>query len=354
MTHRTLAIIALAIAPTIIGASCSLTVRTSRQLDGGVYRSDDAGLTWAQAVRAGQTKKNRPILIDDVDVRYVRFDPLNPTILYLGVTGAIYRTEDGGSSWVRTGIPAGTYPAFAIDPETTSLLYAATGGTILKSSDRGTTWQPIYYESKPDRSITDLAVTPEESNRVLAATSTGELILSTDFGNTWQLLSSLGKPVIITRLFFASGSRGTLYALADALYQSTDGGVTWNSLAPTLAAFPNASSITSIATLPGRPASLSIATGYGLLVTNDSGRTWTPIQTLVPFSSQPIQLVSVNPNDTEVIYVIVGNRLRKSIDGGRTWNAKITIPTSRIISTLALNPEHPDQLFLGTIKPRKR
>jgi len=348
---------ALAAAGLLLTAqSCSISFRTSKQLDGGAFRSRDAGITWQQSANAGTNAKGRPVLIDGINVAYIRYDAQDPRILYLGsLGGGIFRSDNSGESWSRTGLTQGTYPAFAIDPSSTAVLYAASGGTILKSADSGATWTPIYIESKPDRGITDLAVRPGEVNQVLAATTTGELLLSRDYGNTWELYSNIGVVDSIVRLFFAPGSTTRVYGLTpgNSLFASDDAGATWKSLAPSLAAFPGGTAISSIATLPDRPGVLYIASTYGLLKTSDGAATWEPIQTLVPFASQPIQFVAVNPKATNVIYVVVGNRLRKSEDGGQTWDAKITLPTGRLVSSLALNVENPEELFIGTIKPQK-
>ncbi|MBI5404834.1 MAG: hypothetical protein HY976_01280 [Candidatus Kerfeldbacteria bacterium] len=356
MRKPSIAIMSLAAALLLTGQACSISFRTSQRLDGGVFRSRDAGITWQQAVNAGRTAKGKPVLIDNANIASIDLDTINPSIIYLGTQGAgIYRSEDGGESWVQTGLNRGTYGAFAIDPSSNAVLYAASGGTIVKSADSGASWTPIYIESKPDRGITDLAVQPGNVSHVLAATTTGELLLSKDFGNTWQLFSNLGVADSIARLFFAPGSSTRVYALtpANSLFASDDAGASWRSLGPSLAAFPGAGAISSIATLPAKPGVLYIASSYGLLKTADGGATWDPIQTLVPFASQAIQFVAVNPKNTSIIYVVVGNRLRKSEDGGKNWDAKISLPTGRLVSALTLNPDNPEELFIGTLKPKK-
>lgn len=338
-----------------IGSGCSISFKSSGSLDGGMFRSKDAGTTWVQAVNAGTTAKGKAVRIDGVNVNFVRFDPNNVDTLYIGTNVGMYRTEQSGGSWVKLGLPAASYGSFAIDPNATSILYAAHGGTIYKSSDTGVKWSIVYYESKPDRAFTTLTVHPTNSSFVYAGTNRGEILLSKDFGNTWQLYSSIGIIDPVRTMLFASGNT-TMFILTQTkgLYKSVDSGTTWLSLKATLTKYPNANNITSLATLPNKPDTLYIASGYGLLLTNDGGTSWQPIQTLVPFSSQPINLVAVNPENPSIIYVIVGNRVRKSLDGGRTWDAKIVVPTSRNLSTLALNTARPDELFIGTVKPAKK
>lgn len=357
ITMRKTHLILLALSFLLIAPSCSISFRTAKQLDGGIFRSADGGETWTQVVNAGVTgKRQQPVRIDDVNVQYLRFDPVNPGILYVGTLGAgIFRTETSGDLWTHTGLSSGTYSAFSIDPNTPSILYAASGGTIIKSVNDGAQWSTIYLESKPNRAITDIAVQAGNTGSVLAATSTGELLLSKDFGNTWQLFSTLGIADSIAHMFYAPGSTTRLYALsaANGLFRSNDSGKTWESLSKGLAQFPGATSISSIATLPSNPDTIYVATGYGLLKSADGGFTWTPIQTLVPFGSQPIQYVAVNPENLNTLFVIVGNKLRKSTDGGMNWDAKIAIPTGRLITALALNPMNPSQLFIGTLKPKK-
>jgi photosystem II stability/assembly factor-like uncharacterized protein len=356
MNNHTSRLFALAAASLcIIGTGCSISFTTSGTVDGGMYRSEDAGTTWTQAVNAGTTAKGKAVRIDGLNVNFVRFDPSNVNVLYISTNSGMYRSEKNGDLWVKLGLPGASYGAFTIDPTATSIMYAASGSTIYKSTDTGAHWTVVYLESKPDRSFTNLAVHPTNTSYVYAGTNRGEILLSKDFGNTWQLYATLDAVDPIRNMLFASGNT-TMFILTQSkgLYKSVDGGATWVSLSPTLAKFKSANSITSLATLPNKPDVLYIATGYGLLMTTDGGTSWQPIQTLVPFSSQPIQFVAVNPQNPSIIYVIVGNRVRKSLDGGKTWDAKIVVPTARNLSALVLNTGKPDELFIGTVKPTKK
>ncbi|MBI4089890.1 MAG: hypothetical protein HY421_00640 [Candidatus Kerfeldbacteria bacterium] len=350
------ALLALVAGLVMTAQGCSISFRTGGPLDGGVFRSDDGGTTWNAVANAGTTAKGKPIRIDHLDIEFIRIDPVTSATVYLGTRGAgLYRSDDSGDRWVTTGLGAGTYVALAIDPSAPSILYAASGGVITKSGDGGATWKPIYVESKPDRTITDLAIQPTDSSVLLAATNRGDVLLSRDYGNTWQLLSSLTTVDHINRLLFPPANGTTVYALtrASGLFRSTDGGASWQSMKQSLQPFPGSTSISSVATVTGRSDTLYLASGYGLLVTRDGGASWQPINTLVPFGSQPIQAVAVNPANEATMYVLVGNRLRKSIDGGASWDAKITVSTGRLLTALTLNPDRPDQLFVGTIKPKK-
>lgn len=340
----------------ILGAGCSISITTNAVQDGGMFRSEDAGTTWAQAVSAGKTAKGKAIRIDGVNVNFIKFDPTDVNTLYISTNVGMYRTDQSGALWVKLGLPAASYSAFAIDPQATSIQYAANGGTIYKSTDGGTHWSIIYLESKPDRSFTVLTVNPVNSSTLYAATNRGEVLLSKDFGNTWQLYSALDVIDPIRTFIFAPTSTANVFVLTQSkgLYKSTDGATTWTSLKSTLTKYPNANNISSLVMLPSKPNTLYIASGYGLLISNDAGASWQPIQTLVPFSSQAIQQVAVNPLNPDILYVIVGNRIRKSVDGGKTWDAKIIVPSSRILSTLAINLARPDELFIGTVKPAKK
>lgn len=357
MKKHFIRVIAAFVGTTLIASGCSISFKTSGSQDGGAFRSVDGGIHWKQVVNAGKNAKGKPVTLDSLDVIFFRFDPKNASTIYLSTTAnGLYRSDDGGDLWVRTGIAPGSYRAFAIDPTAPSILYAASGGTIVKSVDGGAKWTTIYIESKPDRAFTDLAVNPTASNTVYASTNKGEILLSKDFGNTWQLFSKIGIADSIRSLFFAPGSGVVMYALSagNGLFKSITTGQTWVTLKPNMLKFPNAWVITSIATLPEKQDTIYVGSGYGLLSTVDGGTTWQPIQTLVPFSSQPISFVAVNPQNPSIVYVIVGNRLRKSADGGKTWDAKILIPTSRLVSTMKLNTEKPDELFIGTTRPPKK
>jgi hypothetical protein len=77
------------------------------------------------------------------DASAISIDPVNPSIVYVGLSSGIYKSINGGASWAasQAGFPGGaTINVLAVDPVTPSNVYAATALGVYKSVDAGATW----------------------------------------------------------------------------------------------------------------------------------------------------------------------------------------------------------------------
>ena len=99
-----------------------------------VYRSTDGGTSWQDVSIAGATVSGA-----------VAVDPGDASTAYVGdFFGGVYKTVDGGASWVlkNSGFAAGTVRAVAVDPLDSLTVYAGGSGStnLHKSLDGGDTW----------------------------------------------------------------------------------------------------------------------------------------------------------------------------------------------------------------------
>ncbi len=137
--------------------------------------------------------------------RALLLHPGNPDIIYAGgVSGGIWKTADGGQSWLPLAdfLPNIAVNSMAMDPSDPQILYAGTGegyfrevirGTslplrgagIFKSIDAGESWQRLENTDNSDfHWVNDLAISSLDPQRIYAATRTG-LWRSLDGGQNW-------------------------------------------------------------------------------------------------------------------------------------------------------------------------
>jgi photosystem II stability/assembly factor-like uncharacterized protein len=126
-----------------------LYARIEHATEGGVYRTDDAGLSW----RRMSPENPRPMYFSQI-----RIDPGNDHRLYmLGV--ALHISDDGGRTWImnQSAIQAGIWPAgspinaathsdhhaFWINPHNPDHLMTGNDGGVSVSLDRGLTWRML-------------------------------------------------------------------------------------------------------------------------------------------------------------------------------------------------------------------
>ena len=209
--------------------------------------------------------------------------PRSPDRVLAGVLNspqpaAVWRTQDGGLTWENTtpGLsPNISIAAITFDPRNPRIAFAADGGSgfLYRSNDGGASWVEVpsvrdYVSS--NSAIGELYATNEGAGLVLYAGTRFDGVLRTaDAGNTWQRLDAglVGEARRIRELLDYSGA---LYAgTHDGLYRLPAGGTTWTRVE----SFPDAGIVYSLATQGN---SLYAGTDTSLY-RSDDGDAWTRV-----------------------------------------------------------------------------
>lgn len=175
----------------------------------GIFTSRDAGGSWTD-VTAGfppATPGTNPVPIPWINA--LAMDPSAHATVYAGTTfDGVFKSTDRGRSW--TVMNAGFHPdpivyALVIDPRAPATVYAGTDFGVYKSSDGGLTW----LITELSYSFPVHAVVIERRN--LYAASDG-VYKSTNSGMGWQRLEPGLPPGEINTLAIAHTLPPTLYA----------------------------------------------------------------------------------------------------------------------------------------------
>jgi hypothetical protein len=186
---------------------------------GGVYRSTDAGATWA----ASNTGIKAYFLPDPWPeygqcVHKVARDPANPDRLYAQNHHGVYRSDDGGADWrsIADGLPTDFGFAMVAHPHRAGVIYnfplQADGErfppgrrcAVYRSADAGQTWEaltdglptePFYPSVLRDAMCADDA----EPAGVYFGTRSGEVYASRDEGDSWSLVAAHLPDVLCLR-----------------------------------------------------------------------------------------------------------------------------------------------------------
>src|SRR6266404_2340121 len=73
-------------------------------------------------------------------------NPQNPSTVYAGTSGGIFKSIDAGKSWsaVNSGLTTFDIANLSIDPQNPGTVYAVTYGSgVFKSTDAGVNWRPV-------------------------------------------------------------------------------------------------------------------------------------------------------------------------------------------------------------------
>jgi photosystem II stability/assembly factor-like uncharacterized protein len=324
---------------------CSVTGReVDGQIAGGIYRSDDRGVTWERAMGNGIDER-RPGRAgspgEAAQYEFVLTTDGLPSRVYAsqGASGRVFRSDDRGATWHSVLIQSMKSPEFNVEPN--YLIDERGGGGDFISGfginpadpnhvivtdwmdcyitrDGGRTWASAHTRSaeapgrrgKGMRWInTGLVVTTvwhyyidlfEPNRHYIAYTDIG-FARSIDAGRTW--FWQTGRPL-----------RNTTYELA---FDPETPGKIW-------AAFADLHDIPNNNVISGRHYRPQAAGGVGL--STDFGVTWKDTSQGLP--SKPITSIVVDPDspkDARTLYASAFEAgVYKSTDGGQNWTKKST------------------------------
>ncbi|MGH6714449.1 MAG: WD40/YVTN/BNR-like repeat-containing protein [Bradyrhizobium sp.] len=96
----------------------------------GVRRTMDCFCLWTDAGKLG------------TEAHAITYDPGHPDHFYTVTDKGLFRSSDGGESWVQMTSPSSKAVALAFAPS--NILYAIDGkGALFRSADDGSTWIPV-------------------------------------------------------------------------------------------------------------------------------------------------------------------------------------------------------------------
>jgi photosystem II stability/assembly factor-like uncharacterized protein len=231
--------------------------RNSVQPGWGVYKSEDAGVTW-QSVGLKKTQHVGRIVIH----------PTNPDIVYVAALGAqwganpergLYKTTDGGQSWTLSKFisdQAG-FVDVAMDPRDPDVLYAASwervrkssffksggpGSGLWKTTNGGDSWTEVQGQGFPetDKGRITVKLAPSNPDVVYAMVEADSvrgakpqqllsgLYRSADAGATWTWVSTINRrPFYFSEIVVDPQNADRVYRLDQAFHRSDDGGKSW-------------------------------------------------------------------------------------------------------------------------------
>ena len=305
-----------------------------------------------------------------------------------GVDGGVWKTTDAGVTWtpIFDGQPIASIGALAVAPSNPNVLYAGTGESdirsalssgdgVYKSTDSGQTWKNIGL--RDSRQISRIVVDPKNPDIVYvgalghayAPNAERGVFKSTDGGTTWTHVLDKGPNIGVSDLAIAIASPNILFAgtwnahrppwstyppingPGGGIYRSTDSGATWSQLTGNglpegdwgrvgVAVSPDGNRVYAL---------LDVGKKSGLYRSNDGGNTWTLANSDSRITSRAWYFmgITIDPNKPDVIYM-PNIALYKSEDGGKTVSIVRGAPGGDDYHQLWVDPKDSSHLILGT------
>ncbi|HEV7621751.1 MAG TPA: hypothetical protein VGO09_08465, partial [Flavisolibacter sp.] len=304
--------------------------------NGGVWKTTDFGRTWNSVFDDQPTGS-----IGDVVVA-----PSNPDIIYAGsgeglqrpdlsVGDGIYKSADGGKTWINTGLrDAQQIGGLAIDPTNENRVFAAALGHpygpntergVYRTTDGGKTWERVLYKDENTGAI-EVAIDPVNPNIVYADLWAGRQ-------GPWE--------------------NGEWDGPESGLFKSTDGGTTWNKLTNGLPSTQQGLGRIGFSIAPSDPrriyATVDAGENSGVYRSDNAGDSWVKIQTDSRLFGRGSDFaeIKVDPKNADIVYT--ANVVTwKSVDGGKTWKDFRGAPGGDDYHRIWINPDNPDIILIAS------
>ena len=249
----------------------------------------------------------------------------------------------GADSWSGRGGPDGGYiGSAAVDPTDPNTAYATNYAGIFKTTNGGASWTNLNANWGAGAQI---LIDPANHNTLYVVV--GEIVKSVDGGANWTVLDThTSCNDHVETLVIDPKNTSTLYALMFSISGSTvnyyvikssDGGGNWTQLAwkaQTLAVDPTNSSI------------LYAGDESGLKKSTDGGATWNPAQTGLP-GTGTVGTAVVDPQTPATLYLVVdASSIYKSTNGGGLWVPSIAGISGTGFEDPVIDPVNPANLYL--------
>jgi photosystem II stability/assembly factor-like uncharacterized protein len=388
---------------------------------GGVFRSDDGGRTW-QLMNDDFNLTARQYYYG-----HIYADPRDANIVYTFGGKDFYKSTDGGKTYSEIQTRHSDYHDLWIDPNNPLRMVHGSDGGASVTFNGGRTWSTLdnqptaqFYAVATDNSVPYRVYGSQQDNTSvsIASRTNGAGITVSDWhsvagGESGYLAPTPSNPPIVfggsyfglmTRYDERTGDArnvtiwpdynggrtaaqvkyrfqwtypiivsphdgNTIYAGAQVVFRSVNGGQTWEAISPDLTRNDKAkqnggrleeyySTIFTIAESRREKGLIWTGSDDGLIhLTRNGGHDW---QNVTPEALQPytrVNIIEASPHDPGTAY-IAANRYQlddfrpfiyKTSDYGKSWRAIAAgIPERSFVRTIREDPKRKDLLFAGT------
>jgi photosystem II stability/assembly factor-like uncharacterized protein len=328
-------------------------------VNGGIWETGDTGRTW-QPIFDGQ-----PI----GSIGAIAIAPSDANVIYVGSGEAdmrsdisqgngVYKSTDAGKTWAFTGLrDSQQIGKILVHPRDPSLVYVAALGHpygpnaergVFRSRDGGKHWQKVLGKND-DTGAINLVFQPDDANVIYAALwqtrrppwniyppSSGPgsgLYKSTDGGDHWVQISGHGFPAAVGRIGLAISAAAPqrVYALVDddagGLYRSDDAGATWTRKSADVRIWQRGWYFGEIAADPKNPDRI-YAMNTIMLRSDDGGANFVPSKG--DNTGDDFHTLWIDPSEPLRQILGVDQGAIVTLNGGTTWSSWHNQPTAQI------------------------
>ncbi|MCH8902697.1 MAG: T9SS type A sorting domain-containing protein [Bacteroidetes bacterium] len=314
---------------------------------GGIntWKSANGGSSWA-INNYWTTGQSAPVV--HADKHFIRFHPLDSSLLYECNDGGLYVTNDGGINWNDITDGMGISQMYRIGTAQTLSNNVLCGLQDNSTKELYGTWSHAISTGDGMECIIDYT----NANIEYTASYYGEIHKTSNaWGSSTIIVNSGGAGVDangdwVTPYIMHPTNNNTLLVGKTQLYETTNGGNTWTQLGSISGL---TGKIISIAYAPSNTNTIYIAGNWEIFKTTNGGSTWSLIGT----SSNSMTYIAVDSTNSQRLWITnsgysAGDKVWYSPNGGSNWyNWSGTLPNVPV-NCIVYEPGSNDGLYIGT------
>jgi photosystem II stability/assembly factor-like uncharacterized protein len=372
----------------------------------GLFRSEDGGASW-------QRSTTDPRILGNGYFSRVFVDPKNANLVYVAQT-SMYRSTDGGRSfeaWV--GAPSGDdFHVLWINPANTQHMILGVDQGAIITVDGGSSWSSWYnqatgqfYHVSTDQQFPYYVYAAQQDSGTAAVPSRSDYgeITYRDWAPTGGFeFSYIAPDPLNPNYVYAGGWYGTvlrydkttgqivhllvrnakyrtsqmapiafspqdphaLYAAAQYVLKSSDGGFNWREVSPDLTQKTGAEKgkadlqravITTMALSPVKAGVIWAGTGNGIIQVTKDGKAWQNVTMPGLHEKSSVTLVEASRHDAAAAYAVINGfqelhpLIYRTRDYGQSWQLINTgLPVSGNARVVREDPARKGLLYAGT------
>ncbi len=327
---------------------------------GGVWKTTNAGRTWEPIFDSQSI----------ASIGSLAVAPSDPSVIYVGTGEAsirsvisfgngVYKSTDAGKTWAHLGLGDTRHIGrVLIDPKDPNIVFVAALGHVyganqergvFRTTDGGKTWQKVLYKNDTTGAI-DLAFDPDNSKIVYATLWNAHrppwstyppiqgpgsgLYKSTDCGATWTQIKGNGLPTNDWQRAGIATSKNVVYLLLDVvkgseggLYRSDDRGATWRRVSSDTRIFSRQWYFGEVTADVNNPDVVWVP-NVSLYKSSNGGRTFSAWKGAP--GGDDYHFLWLDPDDNNRMIVASDQGTVVSVDGGKSWSSWFNQPTAQM------------------------
>lgn len=297
------------------------------------------------------------------DVQDVAVDPLDSNIVLAsvapasGAAGNLYRSTDGGATWIVVASVARSVYDIAWSP--TGIAYIGTLDGVWKSTDAGVSFTALALGIGLNDQVFEVTIDPNNEQTIWAGVAdafglqTKNVIVSTNGGATWtNKTPPLSAAQNCRAIAVKPGDSNTVYAAfggsfgGGQVWVTTNGGTSWTNRSAGLPANPMNDIVHDGTRVLVAGGQLFGGQNVGLYSSTNDGATWTAIHT-VSWPTQVVNDIEIQLGNPLNILLATPKGVFSSTSGGASWTFGAGSTSALSLNSVRFDPTNSTRRFLG-------